>query len=1069
MLGTSAVHERYCTVLMHYDKATPPNEDEIREELEAKEVERKVSGLQTLISLLLNGEVMPKLLMTVIRFCVPCDDHKIKKLLLVYWEVVEKTGPDGKLLPEMILVTNNLRNDLVHANEYIRGCTLRFLCKLKEAEILEPLIPMVKNNLEHRHAFVRRNAVLAVHAIYKAFDHLLPDGPELVEKVLVAEADPSCKRNAFLMLFQSDQERAVAFLSDNLDQVAGYGDTLQLVILELIRKVVRANPLDKSKYIRCILTLFTSSSSAVVYECASALITLSSSVTAIRAAANSYTQLLASQSDNNIKLIVLERLADLKRQHPKVVTELIMDILRALSSANLDIRKKTLDITLDLVTPQTIAEVMQVLKKEVSKTAGEDGEKNAEYRAMLITSIHKSTTKFPDAVSTVVPILMDFLGDANQASAVDVILFVREIVETYPHLRETIIRKLLGTFAAIHSSRVARVALWLIGEYCTETADVALAFTTIKQALGELPFAAPAEDEAAGAEGAGAGAAAPPPPPQQGRPVVLADGTYGHQSAIAEDAASAASGAAAPAEAGSKLRALLVGGDYFLSTVVATTLTKLALRSRAHVPPVTANLVAADVMLILTGMLQLGQAGRGVPPIDADSQERISVYLQVLSDPTEEMQHLCLVHCREAFSAMLSERLAAEAADAPKVRELIARRPEPRARAPRAHPSRAPRARRAPLRSPHRTARVPQVTSEVDLNNRQADDLISVRQLKGRAADTTMIDLDDDDDAALSKATGASQTEDFSQRLKRVTQLTGLSDPVYAEAYVTVHSYDIMLDLLVINQTAEPMYNLCLELATVGDLKLCERPQSYTLAPGEQKHVKANIKVSSTETGIVFGTIVYDNTPGTGAGSVAAVADRNCVVLNDIHIDIMDYIAPASCSDLTFRAMWAEFEWENKVAVNTDITEVNAFLEHVVKTTNMKCLTPTCARAGSRTHATRGSQRALAAPCSTERRRGIGRACCRAPIPPRPLLTPRSADRTLCAHRSALEGDSGFLAANLYAKSIFGEDALVNVSVEKRSDGKICGYIRIRSKTQGIALSLGDKITLKQKAASLSS
>lgn len=55
------------------------------------------------------------------------------------------------------------------------------------------------------------------------------------------------------------------------------------------------------------------------------------------------------------------------------------------------------------------------------------------------------------------------------------------------------------------------------------------------------------------------------------------------------------------------------------------------------------------------------------------------------------------------------------------------------------------------------------------------------------------------------------------------------------------------------------------------------------------------------------------------------------------------------------------------------------------------------------------------------------------------------------------------MAANLYAKSVFGEDALVNVSVEKQPDGKLSGYIRIRSKTQGIALSLGDKITLKQK------
>lgn len=50
---------------------------------------------------------------------------------------------------------------------------------------------------------------------------------------------------------------------------------------------------------------------------------------------------------------------------------------------------------------------------------------------------------------------------------------------------------------------------------------------------------------------------------------------------------------------------------------------------------------------------------------------------------------------------------------------------------------------------------------------------------------------------------------------------------------------------------------------------------------------------------------------------------------------------------------------------------------------------------------------------------------------------------------------------------MFGEDALVNVSVERKddNDGKLHGYIRIRSKTQGIALSLGDRITAVQRAA----
>ena len=52
----------------------------------------------------------------------------------------------------------------------------------------------------------------------------------------------------------------------------------------------------------------------------------------------------------------------------------------------------------------------------------------------------------------------------------------------------------------------------------------------------------------------------------------------------------------------------------------------------------------------------------------------------------------------------------------------------------------------------------------------------------------------------------------------------------------------------------------------------------------------------------------------------------------------------------------------------------------------------------------------------------------------------------------ALSGECGFMAANLYAKSIFGEDALANVSLEKnpaKPDATVTGHIRIRAKSQG--------------------
>ena len=214
----------------------------------------------------------------------------IKKLLLIFWEIVPKTEPDGRLKHEMILVCDAYRKDLQHPNEFIRGATLRFLCKLKvksqnitfkffhwaisrnfvtiffqEPELLEPLMPTIRTCLEHRHSYVRRNAVLAIFTIYKNFEFLIPDGPELIANFLEGEQDMSCKRNAFMMLIQADQERALNFLSSCIEQVQNFGDILQLVIVELIYKVCLANPNERSRFIRCIYNLLNSNSASVCF------------------------------------------------------------------------------------------------------------------------------------------------------------------------------------------------------------------------------------------------------------------------------------------------------------------------------------------------------------------------------------------------------------------------------------------------------------------------------------------------------------------------------------------------------------------------------------------------------------------------------------------------------------------------------------------------------------------------------------------------------------------------------------------------------------------------------------
>lgn len=85
---------------------------------------------------------------------------------------------------------------------------------------------------------------------------------------------------------------------------------------------------------------------------------------------------------------------------------------------------------------------------------------------------------------------MEFLGDSNNPSAVDVVSFVREVMEKLPDLRKSVLDRLLETFMDMKSGKVFRGALWIIGEYCQSIEEIDAAWEQIRQALGEIPILA---------------------------------------------------------------------------------------------------------------------------------------------------------------------------------------------------------------------------------------------------------------------------------------------------------------------------------------------------------------------------------------------------------------------------------------------------------------------------------------------------------------------------------------------------------------------------------------------------
>ena len=110
-----------------------------------------------------------------------------------------------------------------------------------------------------------------------------------------------------------------------------------------------------------------------------------------------------------------------------------------------------------------------------------------------------------------------------------------EVVEKFPHLRQTICEKLIQTLSEIKSGKVFRGVLWILGEYVEGLPDIRATLQEIRNVLGEIPILASEQrllDEAsAGAEETEDEKKDMKPKDNGGKPRVLADGTYATESA----------------------------------------------------------------------------------------------------------------------------------------------------------------------------------------------------------------------------------------------------------------------------------------------------------------------------------------------------------------------------------------------------------------------------------------------------------------------------------------------------------------------------------------------------------
>ena len=90
------------------------------------------------------------------------------------------------------------------------------------------------------------------------------------------------------------------------------------------------------------------------------------------------------ESDNNVKLIVLDRLETLRAKHEHVLDSLVMDLLRVLGAPDMEVRRKCLHTALSMVNSRNVEDVVSTLKKQLVKTLEADYDNVGEMKLVLM-------------------------------------------------------------------------------------------------------------------------------------------------------------------------------------------------------------------------------------------------------------------------------------------------------------------------------------------------------------------------------------------------------------------------------------------------------------------------------------------------------------------------------------------------------------------------------------------------------------------------------------------------------------------------------------------------------------
>uniref|UniRef100_A0A1A8HI25 AP-1 complex subunit gamma n=2 Tax=Nothobranchius korthausae TaxID=1143690 RepID=A0A1A8HI25_9TELE len=409
-----------------------------------------------------------------------------------------------------LLITNSIKNDLSHSNQYIQSLALCTLACMGSAEMCRDLAPEIDRLLRSANSYIKKKAALcAVHIVRKVQDlgelfvsaarSLLSEKNHGVLHGAVVLITELCERNPETLerfrktvpdLVQIMKGLVISGYSPDHD-VAGVSDPfLQVRILRLLRVLGRHNETASDAMNDLLAQVATNTDStktvgnAVLYETVLTVLDIKSE-SGLRVLAVNILGRFLLNNDRNIRYIAMTSLQKIVVTDHNAVQRHRGTIVDCLKDQDASVKRRALELSLALVSASNIRSMMKELLVFLSSCP-------LELKAQAASGIFIAAERYAPSqrwhIDTILHVLTTAGGDVRDETVPNLIQLITNTSELHCYTVHKLYRALLKD---ISQQSLVQVACWCIGEYgdlllrgeCQETEPVQVTEDDVLDAL----------------------------------------------------------------------------------------------------------------------------------------------------------------------------------------------------------------------------------------------------------------------------------------------------------------------------------------------------------------------------------------------------------------------------------------------------------------------------------------------------------------------------------------------------------------------------------------------------------